>query len=161
MNEHPTSSMETGSDDAVLGQFLRDLDGAPDDAAFADIVARARALHPGRDEEFDALASGLARLRGLRDPDRLGPYRVRRVLAVGGMGKLYEAVEDKLGRVVVVKTIKSSRAADPHYQDRFDRERRAWRGCTTPTSSPSTRPGRSPASSTSRCPASTARRSGL
>ncbi len=125
MNEHPTSSMETGSDDAVLGQFLRDLDGAPDDAAFADIVARAKALHPGRDEEFDALVAGLARPRGLRDPDRLGPYRVRRVLAVGGMGKLYEAVEDKLGRVVVVKTIKSSRAADPHYQDRFDRERRA------------------------------------
>ena len=40
------------------------------------------------------------------------------------MGKLYEAEEDELHRVVAVKTIKFGRTADPHLLDRFDRERR-------------------------------------
>ena len=40
------------------------------------------------------------------------------------MGKLYEAEEDELHRVVAVKTIKFGRIAEPHLLDRFDRERR-------------------------------------
>ena len=39
------------------------------------------------------------------------------------MGRLYEAQEDGLPRVVAVKTIKFGLSADPHILDRFDRER--------------------------------------
>ncbi len=78
---------------------------------------------PDRADEFVALAAGFKNLRGMRDPERLGQYRIRRVLAVGGMGKLYEAEEDELHRIVAVKTIKFGRIADPHLLDRFNRER--------------------------------------
>src|SRR4051794_34963477 len=118
----PTPTRETGSHDAAMAQFLDDLikDGADIEA----LLARAVALDPGRAEEFRDLVQGYRRLRGLRDPERLGPDRGRRLLAVGGMGRPYEAEEDDLRRVVAVKTIKFGRTAEPHLLERFDRERR-------------------------------------
>jgi serine/threonine protein kinase/WD40 repeat protein len=124
MNDSQISSQATRSHDAVIGRFLEELDDARDEDAIADLLARAVASHPERAKELGALATGFKNLRGMRDPDRLGQYRIRRVLAVGGMGKLYEAEEDELPRIVAVKTIKFGRIADPHLLDRFDRERR-------------------------------------
>jgi serine/threonine protein kinase/WD40 repeat protein len=124
MNDSQTSSQETRSHDAVVEAFLQELDDARDEAAIANLLVRAVVNYPERADELVALATGFKHLRGMRDPERLGQYRIRRVLAVGGMGKLYEAEEDELHRTVVVKTIKFGRVADTHLLDRFERERR-------------------------------------
>ncbi len=57
-------------------------------------------------------------------PTRLGPYRVVRSIGRGGMGEVYEAVEEPLGRRVAVKTIRRSQTTSPGLLLRFDRERR-------------------------------------
>ncbi len=57
-------------------------------------------------------------------PTRLGPYRVVRSIGRGGMGEVYEAVEEPLGRRVAVKTIRPSQTTSPSMLLRFDRERR-------------------------------------
>jgi serine/threonine protein kinase/WD40 repeat protein len=124
MIDSQSSSQATGSHDAVVEKFLQELDDAGDENAIGNLLARAVANHPERAQELGALALGFRNLRGMRDPERLGQYRIRRVLAVGGMGKLYEAEEDELHRTVVVKTIKFGRIADTHLLDRFERERR-------------------------------------
>ena len=82
-------------------------------------------MYPEQAADFRRLADGWSQLRGLRDPERLGPYRIRGVIAVGGMGKVYEAEEDELKRIVAVKTIKPGRASDEQILARFDRERKA------------------------------------
>ncbi len=59
------------------------------------------------------------------DPDQLGPYRIIRLLAYGGMGKVYEAEEKTLSRRVAVKTIRVGRAANPKLVEQFKAEREA------------------------------------
>jgi eukaryotic-like serine/threonine-protein kinase len=46
----------------------------------------------------------------LRNGDRVGRYRIMRELARGGFGAVYEAVDDKIGRSVAVKTVRPGRA---------------------------------------------------
>jgi len=57
-------------------------------------------------------------------PLRFGPYRVVRSIGRGGMGEVYEAVEEPLSRRVAVKTIRRSQTTSPSLLLRFDRERR-------------------------------------
>ena len=56
---------------------------------------------------------------------RLGPYRLVRKVNEGGMGSIYEAIEDGLGRRVALKVISKRLAADARYLERFRREARA------------------------------------
>ena len=58
------------------------------------------------------------------DPQELGPYKVLRRIGLGGMGVVYEAVEDTLGRHVAVKTIRPGRTPSASMLLRFDRERK-------------------------------------
>jgi tetratricopeptide (TPR) repeat protein len=44
--------------------------------------------------------------RVLAEGSRLGPYEIRRVLASGGMGTVYEALQDKPRRSVALKTLR-------------------------------------------------------
>jgi serine/threonine protein kinase len=60
---------------------------------------------------------------GSRHPGRFGPYRVTRPIGRGGMGEVYEAVEEPLGRRVAIKTLRRH-ATSPSLLARFDRERR-------------------------------------
>src|SRR6185312_7848675 len=55
---------------------------------------------------------------------RFGPYRVVRSIGRGGMGEVFEAVEEPLGRRVAIKTIRRSRTTGASLLLRFDRERR-------------------------------------
>jgi serine/threonine protein kinase/tetratricopeptide (TPR) repeat protein len=55
-------------------------------------------------------------------PERIGRYRVLDRLGEGGMGVVYAALDESLGRRVAVKTI---REPDPEAQRRFHREARA------------------------------------
>lgn len=52
---------------------------------------------------------------------QLGPYHIRRELAAGGFGFLYEAV-DSLDRAVAVKVLRPELAASAQHRARFDRE---------------------------------------
>ena len=56
---------------------------------------------------------------------RVGGYRVVRLLGQGGMGEVYEAVDEKLGRGVALKRIVGHRQGDGEARARFWREARA------------------------------------
>ncbi|MFZ1935226.1 MAG: serine/threonine-protein kinase [Thermoguttaceae bacterium] len=54
-------------------------------------------------------------------PPRLGDFRILRRLKIGGMGEIYEAVQEPLGRRVAVKVIRQDRFS-PELRVRFLRE---------------------------------------
>lgn len=55
----------------------------------------------------------------------LGPYRVLKPLAEGGMGKIYVGEQTSLGRKVCIKTLRPDDAGDQKVIARFEREARA------------------------------------
>lgn len=58
--------------------------------------------------------------------EQLGPYRIERVLGVGGMGTVYQATDTRLGRGVAIKIAKSA------FTDRFEREAQVISGLNHP-----------------------------
>src|SRR5262249_11543629 len=58
-------------------------------------------------------------------PQQLGQYRILREVGRGGMGVVYEAVHEPLGRRVALKVLPGVRLADPTARERFRREARA------------------------------------
>ena len=56
---------------------------------------------------------------------RLGPYELVSLLGKGGMGEVYRAKDDRLGRVVAVKVLPPSFASDTERLKRFEQEARA------------------------------------
>ncbi len=59
----------------------------------------------------------------LDSPSALGPYRIVRRIAAGGMGVVYEAVHSELGRRVAIKTLRDDFAREhAHALDRFRQE---------------------------------------
>src|SRR5262249_37311334 len=57
--------------------------------------------------------------------DRLGEYRLLREIGRGGMGVVYEAVQESLGRHVALKMLPVHAMYDPRFLQRFQREARA------------------------------------
>jgi eukaryotic-like serine/threonine-protein kinase len=55
---------------------------------------------------------------------QVGPYHVSALLGRGGMGEVYRARDQKLGRDVAIKVLPAAVAADPERLSRFDREAR-------------------------------------
>jgi len=55
---------------------------------------------------------------------RLGSYAIRSLLGVGGMGEVYRAHDDTLGREVAIKLLPPAFTADPDRRARFEREAR-------------------------------------
>ena len=74
-------------------------------------------LAESTDAEADPRQAGQDHLIG----KRLGSYRLLRVIGRGGMGVVYEAEDESLGRHVAVKILPTS-AFDPSYRERFRRE---------------------------------------
>jgi eukaryotic-like serine/threonine-protein kinase len=68
---------------------------------------------------------GVTRLQELSAGTLLGHYRVIRRLGRGGMGVVYEAEDQKLGRFVAIKMLPEATRSDPEAIERFWREARA------------------------------------
>jgi serine/threonine protein kinase/WD40 repeat protein len=118
-----------------LVRFEQELLQAHDPAA---LLEHYRAQYPEHAETLGKMAEAAAMLQAtpLRQgneatptpaevplPDRFGPYRVVRTIGRGGMGEVYEALEEPLGRHVAIKTLKRQ-ATSQSLLLRFDRERR-------------------------------------
>jgi serine/threonine protein kinase len=58
-------------------------------------------------------------------PDQLGDFRLIREIGQGGMGVVYEAVQESLGRRVALKVLPRQSLADPKRLERFRREAQA------------------------------------
>jgi serine/threonine protein kinase/WD40 repeat protein/Tfp pilus assembly protein PilF len=70
-------------------------------------------------------ATGPARPRGRSIPTRLGDYQILREIGRGGMGVVFEAVQESLGRRVALKVLPPELAADQRFLRRFRREARS------------------------------------
>jgi serine/threonine protein kinase/WD40 repeat protein len=105
---------------AVLEEFQRQY---PDLAETFRKVAEAMAMLQATSLPEGASAWTQATQARTHPPDRFGPYKVIRSIGRGGMGEVYEAVEEPLGRHVAVKTLQRH-ATNPSLLQRFDRERR-------------------------------------
>ena len=56
---------------------------------------------------------------------RLGPYEIVALVGEGGMGQVYQGASDtRLDRMVAIKMLPASLAADPSRRERFEREAR-------------------------------------
>ena len=58
-------------------------------------------------------------------PERLGDYVLLRRIGSGGMGVVYEAIQESLGRHVALKTLPYHQLGDATRLERFRREARA------------------------------------
>ena len=87
------------------------------DASIPQAVASSR-----RSDETVAIEPPIS--KGLSPGDTLSHYRILRKIGEGGMGSVYQAVDETLGRMVAIKTISSGRTSEAA-QQRFIREARA------------------------------------
>jgi len=56
---------------------------------------------------------------------RIGPYKILTPLGAGGMGEVYRALDDRLGRQVAIKMLPAAFRSDPDRLARFEREAKA------------------------------------
>jgi serine/threonine protein kinase len=79
---------------------------------------------PGSGDATGSFAG--AKIPGLEKPvERLGDFRLLRVVGRGGMGVVYEAEQESLGRRVALKVMSGHRLSDPTQLVRFTREAKA------------------------------------
>jgi eukaryotic-like serine/threonine-protein kinase len=53
---------------------------------------------------------------------KLGPYEIQSPLGSGGMGEVYRAIQNSLGRQVAIKVLPAEKVADPERKQRFVQE---------------------------------------
>jgi len=78
-------------------------------------------VRPARDAALAAVGSA----RPSDAPQRIGGYRIERLIGKGGMGAVYLAVQESLRRPVALKVLAPKLAADRDFVHRFQAEARA------------------------------------
>ena len=122
-----------GPSELVLARLLAELDRTPP-AGRAAVVERYIQEYPDQDTairelvEVDAevrppVVGGESAPRRLQEGQRLGPFRIVRFVAQGGMGEVYEAVQEVLDRRVALKVIRNG-FVSPDARARFVREQK-------------------------------------
>jgi eukaryotic-like serine/threonine-protein kinase len=91
---------------------------------FFPVLGLVEEFKPGTDDLSGSIAGssipGLAVV-----PERLGDFRLLREVGRGGMGIVYEAEQESLGRRVALKVLRTHRLHDPKVVLRFHREAKA------------------------------------
>ena len=97
--------------------------------------------HPAHADELDELLSSVAMIEGLKNysptscvadqqfndievPDFLGEYRIVNEIGRGGMGIVFEAVHETLGRRVAIKVMTVGASGNTIHLDRFHQRSR-------------------------------------
>jgi serine/threonine protein kinase len=101
-------------------------------AAHPKLTEEIRELSPGAIEMERAGSGGGSATgppprepRGGALPESLGDFRILREIGRGGMGVVYEAVQESLGRHVALKVLAPWKDTDPEMIERFQREAKA------------------------------------
>jgi serine/threonine protein kinase/WD40 repeat protein len=123
-----TSSSQPDAQDEILAQLVADLEQRGSQAV-EDYLRRYPDL-AGRIHDLVKARKAVQQARPETEPDipeRLGEFRIVREISHGGMGRIYEAVQDRLNRRVAIKVIRHGRIL-PEARDRFLREQEvlAW-----------------------------------
>jgi serine/threonine protein kinase/WD40 repeat protein len=97
---------------------------------YPELASEIRELFPAlvMMEEFGSVAGhgpGQAVPGGAAIPSQLGEYRILREIGRGGMGVVYEAVQESLGRHVALKVLPLHHLMGLTHLERFEREARA------------------------------------
>lgn len=124
--------------DGLVTSFF-ELQRSGDGPSAEDFIAQ----HPEHEHSLRAVlpVAHLLDLLGQRAEDstpsagpgeRIGEYRLLGVLGRGGMGVVYEAVQEALDRPVALKVLPASRVVDRKSRERFTREAQAAAGLQHP-----------------------------
>jgi WD40 repeat protein/serine/threonine protein kinase/tetratricopeptide (TPR) repeat protein len=81
-------------------------------------------LKPGTSDQSSASSGDGTAVAG-KPLERLGDFRILREVGRGGMGVVYEAEQESLGRRVALKVLPSQALLDPDKRKRFQREAKA------------------------------------
>jgi serine/threonine protein kinase len=92
--------------------------------AFFPVLGLVEDYKPGSGDLTGSLLSG-AKLGEGPPLERLGDFRILREVGRGGMGIVYEAEQESLGRRVALKVLAGQRTLDPKLLLRFHREAKA------------------------------------
>ncbi|MCC7009616.1 MAG: serine/threonine protein kinase [Acidobacteria bacterium] len=118
--EHPADERAAFLDRAAAG-----------DARVRDEVEALLSAHGAAGDFLEKPPAEVAALAGstatedLPVPEHIGPYAIRGVLGLGGMGVVYLATDTRLGRTVALKTVAPALARDDTRRERLRREARA------------------------------------